>query len=376
MSPEGPPTAEGDLQKTPLPHLLVYMADRRLTGSLWLQEPSGAEHVVRFEWGAPVHAVAPDGYAMFGELLVDSAIVSQKVVDHALAMKGLLGDVLILTGHADGETLERMASWQLERRMLRLFGLPAATSYRYFDGCAPVDTSPGSRVDLLRLLASGLRAYPRAGMPLGKLMERLHDLRLRVHAEAVLDRFCFTDEELRVVDVILTDQPGFVDLLSAEHADASVICRVVYVLLLTRHMDLGHRLPPLGLDEAPPGAAVGRMALRPALHRVGAAAPDPPGDGERAPVQRRTFRRRRPPTSAPGFEPSEPASDVRDLPAEDNEVSGLHEVSEMRNAPAGRAVSDVHRVPDAREPVSDVHEVADLCHAADEQGAAPRLGRG
>ena len=292
------------------------MADRRLTGALVLKEPGGAEHVVRFEWGAPVHASSPDGYALFGDLLVEMGLVRRDVVDEALAMKGLLGDVLILTGHADGETLERTASWQLERRMLRLFGLPGATSYRYFDGNAALAApfGPGSRVNLLRLLSAGLRAYPRSGMPLGRLMERLDDLRLGLHPDAVIDRFCFTDEEARVVEALGCDRPQFLDLLAAEVADAAVVSRVVYVLLLTRQLDLGHRLPPLGPEETPPSMAVGRVQLRAAVHRVGAAAPDPVGDGERAAVQPRTFRRRREALMrAAGIEPveqGEPVSDV------------------------------------------------------------------
>lgn len=315
MSPEETPTAEGDLQRTPIPHLLVYMADRRLTGALLLKEPGGAEHVVRFEWGAPVHASSPDGYAMFGELLVDAGIVGQKVIDKALATQGLLGDVLILTGHADSEALERMASWQLERRLLRLFGLPPATSYRYFDGTGalPRSAAPGSRVDLLRLLSSGLRAYPRSGMPLGRLMDRLADLRLAMHPEALLDRFCFTDEEIRVTDAVVADQPAFVDLLSAEVAESPVVSRVVYVLLLTRQLDLGLRLPPMGREEAPPPATVGRVQLRAAVHRVGAAAPDPVGDGERAAVLPRTFRRRRAALAAAGAAPAEVGEPVSDV---------------------------------------------------------------
>lgn len=278
-----------------MPHLLVYMADRRLTGMLLLKEPAGTEHVVRFDWGAPVHTSSTDGYALFGEILVESGIVSQSVVDDALATKGLLGDVLILTGHADGETLERMASWQLERRMMRLFGLPAATSYRYFDGGGTLAETggPGSRVSLLRLLAAGVRAHPRAGMPLARMMENLGERPLRLHPEAAVDPFCFAEEEARVVEVVLASRPSFVDLLASEVADARVVSRVVYILLLTRQLDLGTRTAPLGVEDASSAAAVGRVRLRPAVHRAGAAAPDPAGDGVRAAVQPRTFRRRR-----------------------------------------------------------------------------------
>src|SRR5262245_27292162 len=196
MRPSGPATAEGDLHRTPLPHLLVYMADRRLTGALFLREPDATEHIMRFEWGIPVRVLPGDRYAMFGELLIEQGIVASEVIEGALATKGLLGDVLILTGHADGDTLERVATLQLERRIAHLFGLPEATSYSYFDGHGALTegAGPACRGDVLRVLMCGLRAHPRSAMSLSRLMEKLNEIRLRMHPDAALDRFGWTDE--------------------------------------------------------------------------------------------------------------------------------------------------------------------------------------
>jgi len=317
MSLDDPATAEGDFQRTPLPHLLVYMADRRLTGALFLCEPSGAEHILRFEWGTPVKVQPGDGYALFGEMLVEAGIVSDSVVNEALATKGLLGDVLILTGHADPEILERIAAAQHERRMVRLFALPPETSYRYFDGHPALSEGmgPACRGDVPRLLMAGLRAHPRASMSLSRLMEKLGDLKLRLHPDAVLERFGWTDEEACVATTVLMDRPTFTDLLSAGVAEVDVVRRVVYALLITRQIDLGQKAPPLGAEETPPAVAVGRVQLMPAVHRSGAAAPDPAGDGERAAVMPRTLRRRKAeaPTSAPADCEEEPVSDVVEI---------------------------------------------------------------
>jgi hypothetical protein len=56
-------------------------------------------------------------------------------------------------------------------------------------------------------------------------------------------------------------------------------------------------LPPVSASSL----ALGRVQLRPTIHRVGAAAPDPAGDGERAPVVSRGRRR---PSSEPSPMPS------------------------------------------------------------------------
>ncbi|MEZ4313762.1 MAG: hypothetical protein R3F14_37555, partial [Polyangiaceae bacterium] len=253
------------------------------------------------------------------------------VIDGALATKGVLGDVLILTGHADGDTLERIAGHQLELRLVRLFGLPPATVYRYFEGHAALDDvpGPGSRGDILHVLATGTRAHPRSAMPLGKLMDHLGEVRLGLHPDAVLDRFCFDEDESKVATAVLAGKPTFVELLSAEIAPADVVRRVVYLFLLTRQLDIGfghgQRLPPLGIEETLPPVAVGRVALRAAMHRHGAAVPDPSGDGERAAVQPRTLRRRRPPISGPGTilgPDAEPPSDVCEPVSDIVEIGG------------------------------------------------------
>jgi len=314
-------TAEGDFRRTPLPHLLVYMADRRLSGALFLKEPQGLEHVVRFECGSPVRVMPGDGFALFGEMLVEAGIVREEVVRGALATKGLLGDVLILTGHAEADELESVASEQLLRRMVRLFALPPDTTYRYFENHdALAATTPGCRVDVLRLLLEGLRSHPRAGLSLSKLMERLGELPLRMHPDALLDRFGWSDAEAAVIQAIVDDRPTLVDLLSAGAVEASVVRCVVYTLLLTRQIDVGQKTMPLGHEETAPVVTVGRVALASAVHRLGAAAPDPAGDGERAAVMPRRLRRRKsrpePIANVPivaGDGEDEPVSDVIEI---------------------------------------------------------------
>ena len=48
-----PPTAEGLLAKTPLAHVLVYVMERRMTGSLELRRPDGGAGTVVFVEGIP-----------------------------------------------------------------------------------------------------------------------------------------------------------------------------------------------------------------------------------------------------------------------------------------------------------------------------------
>src|SRR6516225_3964558 len=105
-------TAEGELERTPLAHLLVYVLDRRLTGALFFTEPSGVEHVVRVCKGAPVKVKPGDRYLLLGEMLVEAGAIDEQTLHGALETKGLLGDMLLLAGCVERDVLEKVAEQQ------------------------------------------------------------------------------------------------------------------------------------------------------------------------------------------------------------------------------------------------------------------------
>src|SRR4051812_6689798 len=110
--PDTAATAEGALDRTPFAHLLVYAADRRLTGVLFLTEPGGTEHAVRFARGAPVKVRPGDRFALLGEMLVEEGALDPATLAEALKTQGLLGDVLLLAGCIDRDVLEGIAEQQ------------------------------------------------------------------------------------------------------------------------------------------------------------------------------------------------------------------------------------------------------------------------
>ena len=59
---QGPPTAAGWLAKTPLPHLLAYLMERRLTGTLELTHADGRGGTLVAVGGVP--RKAPGGYSV------------------------------------------------------------------------------------------------------------------------------------------------------------------------------------------------------------------------------------------------------------------------------------------------------------------------
>jgi len=82
------PSAQGALDKTPLVHLLVYMTDRQLTGSLVLTErgqPAGDEHVIYFLEGTASKVKTGKPIAHLGRVMFELGILSEEALNESLA---------------------------------------------------------------------------------------------------------------------------------------------------------------------------------------------------------------------------------------------------------------------------------------------------
>src|SRR5688572_15749885 len=104
------PTAEGLLEKTPLVHLLVYMADRQLTGSLVLSSRSGGEeHAIYFFEGQASKVRTGEPIAHLGRVLFELGILSEEALNASLAAfsrgNDLHGEHLVRAGVIDRENL-------------------------------------------------------------------------------------------------------------------------------------------------------------------------------------------------------------------------------------------------------------------------------
>jgi hypothetical protein len=283
-------TAEGDLARTPFAHLLVYAVDRRLTGALFLREPPNAggsvvEHVVRLARGTPVKVRPGDDFARLGELLVEAGVLAPETLASALATKGLLGDVLLLAGCVERDRLEAVCEAQFQRRMTRLFTLPAETTFRYCDGHVELLDYGGDPAssDALAILWAGIKAHGGARPIVDVTLSRLGDLPLRLHPQATVTRLALDADEARVVAHLHACPEAFAALASRDLIAGERLRQLVYALAITRQIDVGSSSPPVGALDVTrtTSTSVARVQLKPTTHRMGAAAPDAAGDGER-----------------------------------------------------------------------------------------------
>ena len=393
---ETPATAEGELGRTPLAHLLVYALDHRLTGAMFLSEREGPTHVVRLVRGVPVKMRPGDGYARLGEMLVEAGAIDAATLEGALATKGLLGDVLLLADRIERDLLERVAEQQFVRRMVRLFSLPPETSYRYHEGNEELADYGGDPAccDPVALLWAGLRAHAESSALMEATLALLGDAPLRLSGSATVSRFGLEGAEARLGEHLLAQPATALELEAL--APAEVVRRFVYALLITRQLELGTgSSAPLGAADSTRGGAamptpapassstitaVAKMQLRSQVHRVGAAAPDLPGDGERGlvvPVARTGNRRsakldaaepagQEAPATTRSQPEAEPVSSVKAIPVAVEDApssacdSGVQPVVEPVRRGVSTTLKSQHavRLPPAEAPPSSARPAA------------------
>jgi hypothetical protein len=311
----GSPTAEGDLDQTPFAHLVVYALERKLTGTLLLEESPERIHTMTFVRGSPAKLKPADEFLRLGRLLTDEGVIDDATLQGALSTRGLLGDVLVMSGHVDPEVLERTLERQFRMRFVRCFTFDPKTKYRYYEGADELEEwgAEPNRIDAYELLWAGLERYgDRASSMAPSLAALTADQPLTVHARAPLERFGLEGLASDVVELLLLEPTSFTELCALEVAPVELTRKVVFALLLLRCLDLGKGALPVGVTDRAP-QTLARVQLKQSVQRLVAAAPDESGDGAER-VRRRDRRRD---DGEDSGEPSSAASTPRDPPSSD-----------------------------------------------------------
>lgn len=236
----GQATATGTLAATPLPHVLVYMLDHTLTGSVVFHGEGGADDVIYFVGGVPLKARLAEPTALLGETLVHAGYLQPgdvpRLVEDAQSLELLFGEYL--AGH-DLITREAL-TWALEAQLLAkvasLANLAPEVSYSYFrdtdvldgwGGAEPVVSSP-----LNPILASVRAWHDRARVR--ATLNRIGKHPLVLHEDVDLTALALLPHEDAVVEVIRREALSLPQLFRQELADEEAVSSVVYALAVTR----------------------------------------------------------------------------------------------------------------------------------------------
>ncbi|XXX78539.1 DnaJ domain-containing protein [Sorangium sp. So ce134] len=328
--PSEAPTAEGALARTPLVHLLVYMLDRRLTGTTCFIDPGGVRHGIFFSDGVPAKIWTGTIIAPLDRVILELGLLDEATLRETLReitkRRVLHGRLLVSRGLLDRETVFGVLREQLVRKLVALYDLPPETRYAYYDGQNLLSSYGGPELigcEPLAVIMAGVRHH--ADDPLiDATLDRIQNRHLGLHVEAEMKRFQLHRDEAAVVDLLRTRRMTLPELVGAGVAQERVVRLTIYALAITRHLDLGAPgRRPVGLG-APAGAGrertgssapadAGQAAQR---DLAGAAARSPrPASGSTAPGPRPASG-----STAPGPRPARGEADGRASPRQPDDA--------------------------------------------------------
>jgi hypothetical protein len=256
-------TATGNLQATPFGHLLVYLLDRGLTGTLVLEEANGDKHAIWFEAGAPAKVKTATPVTYLGQVLVERRAITREVYERtlqgALHERRLHGQVLLETGAIEVRALKDALREQLARQVLWLFKLAPTTAFGYYDQTNFLErwgAPEGLRTRPLALIWRGLRRHASAA-EIEAVTARLGERSIELHVDAPIRRFRFESSEQALIDVLRAKPQPLSSLIACGLAPPEDVKRLVYVLVILRQLELGvPGAEPVGVDEAPSSSRI------------------------------------------------------------------------------------------------------------------------
>ncbi len=377
------PTARGNLAATPLPHVLVYMLDHSLTGSVVFQGGEG-EDTIYFVGGVPTKIRLNDQVALLGQILVHGGAIETKAVEQAVEGARRLGILLgeYLVGH---DLVSREALlWALEAQLLNkiayLANLAPEITYSYYreldllEGWGGGDVPVGCPLN--PILASVRNWMDRARVR--ATLNRIGKHPLVLHEDAALESLALLPEEQATLDMIRAEGIPLAQLYKRNVADEEVVSSLVYSLAVTRQFAFkGQKKGPMASKNGPwkgPSAApaMGASASIPVME---AAAPSMPVPA--APIAPEPVSPRRQPAPAPipsssrggiGASPSASRPNVAPPPASVRTPPGAAAPGSARKMPTGPGVPAPQTpramAPAARPPAQGAPQSAGLPRAS------------
>jgi tetratricopeptide (TPR) repeat protein len=276
---EKTPTARGTFATTPFVHVLVYMLDEGLTGTLVVDDPTGCT-ALAFAQGTPWQARKEGSDDAFGEHLA------------------------------------------------RIVNLPMSTTYAFYEETAVTPSPP--RGHRLQPLLESVRAWQDRSR-IRATLAPLAVQRLELGGDVDLSGLVLTEDEEGCLAILRAESPPLQALLVGTGAEAAE--GLVYVLALTRQFDLS-ATKRAALSVAPSENRERRSVLPAVVEPQG-----DPTETTRAPV--RSMSRRVQPVSEGTIEVEFEVPEVPEVPEEErNEERELQAMTDFRLAEAALGRSD------------------------------------
>jgi curved DNA-binding protein CbpA len=265
--------AKGTLGGTPIANLLVYALDRRLSGTLVIEDPQKQKSAISFRRGIPSKVKLGPLVAALSELAVAAGVLDEARADatfeQSRAEGRLHGDVLESEGLVEPSALTELLVEQIAKKVEWLCGLSPESLFGYYDGQDFLQAYGGQNelpVDPLHVIWRAVRIQASAAV-VDATLARLGGREARLHPRSRVNRFGFSPRERGIVDVLRAKPQPLPTLVQTGLLPERELKKVLYALVVTRHLDLGSGALPIGIEvtsilpgsamSVPPGMSTG-----------------------------------------------------------------------------------------------------------------------
>jgi tetratricopeptide (TPR) repeat protein len=291
-SPPPEPSAQGTLAKTPLPHLLIYALDRRLSGTIELVAPHEDGGTILVIDGQPTKARTVRPTAHLGRVLLDLGLLTDEQLNGSLVTlareKRLHGEILLEAGFIDEEKLELGLRAQLVRKMQALVHLPPETTFSYYDGFDALTAYGGDGhvgIDPFPIVWMAIREEP-PWEQVHAALTKLGTLGLFLAPGAETARFTFDKGERATVELLKSRAYRLHELTGAGTLSPRLAQLLVYCLLITKQVELVRESLLPAPESRPSSSSLTRAPeAPPSSSRTRRASEPPPSPAQVARVQ-------------------------------------------------------------------------------------------
>jgi tetratricopeptide (TPR) repeat protein len=292
-------SASGTLEKTPLVHLVLYALQNGLTGTMEVWAADGRRAGLLFLAGQPAKTYTSEPISHLGSVMHELGYLSSERLAASLEElaeaksrgPALHGQILLAARIIDQDMLRASLRHQVAQKLRHISSFPPSSAYAYydlFDGLRGWGPDMDEGFDPVPMVLGMLQANP-PHAHLDAALAGVGKLPVRLNRNANVARLSLTPTQLAIVERLSEKPLRLSDLMSDSELSEPDVRLLVYLLLVTRHVEVvraaevhasgsypAPRMSPFPKGESRPPPATRTMPLRPAPVPGEPSSPVPP----------------------------------------------------------------------------------------------------
>ncbi|MDJ0765252.1 MAG: DnaJ domain-containing protein [Myxococcota bacterium] len=249
------PVAIGHFSQRPFPHILVFLWERRMGGTLNIDD--GADQVsIFFRDGSPAKISSTRAGRGLGHVLRLNNVINDEQLEAAEAEieqhGGVLGQVLIEQQTIDPSTLVRALREQMLLKLIDVFAMTDG-SYAFYEAVdllGGLGTSELFPVDPYPVLMAGMRTHGYK-LNFAHACARLEGKWLSASDPKTIRRFRLTNAEKPILETLLSGAVAYSELISNRQFEMHAVMYILYVLMMTHLLKAEDAAPDQPVSETP-----------------------------------------------------------------------------------------------------------------------------